>query len=237
MNDSIKVFRKDKIVELCTGKKVLHLGFIQHHDLYEKKMSEGDWLHEKINSVASYLVGVDYLQDDVAVIREKYGYEVYFADVTNIEDMRRVKDSIGNTVDVVVCGELIEHVDNPGLMLDNLKCFMEENTILIITTPNPFSYQRMKLMTKGKYESEWLNKEHVSWYSYQTLKQLLSRKGYAEVDYGYYDGEVQDKEEFKLKCLIKNIVPLSKWHYSQELYDGLFFVASIHRTKILRERS
>lgn len=118
----MKVFRKDKIVELCTGKKVLHLGFIQHHDLYKKKMAEGDWLHEKINSVASYLVGVDYLQDDVTVIREKYGYEVYFADVTNIEDMRRVKDSIGNTIDVVVCGELIEHVDNPGLMLDNLKC-------------------------------------------------------------------------------------------------------------------
>ena len=45
-------------------------------------MAEGDWLHEKINSVASYLVGVDYLQDDVAVIRENYGYEVYFADVT-----------------------------------------------------------------------------------------------------------------------------------------------------------
>lgn len=84
----MKVFRKDKIVELCTGKRGLHLGFIQHHDLYEKKISEGDWLHEKINSVASYLVGVDYLQDDVAVIREKYGYEVYFADVTNIEDMR-----------------------------------------------------------------------------------------------------------------------------------------------------
>ena len=47
----MKVFRKDKIVELCTGKRVLHLGFIQHHDLYEKKISEGDWLHEKINSV------------------------------------------------------------------------------------------------------------------------------------------------------------------------------------------
>lgn len=33
----MKVFRKDKIVELCTGKRVLHLGFIQHHDLYEKR--------------------------------------------------------------------------------------------------------------------------------------------------------------------------------------------------------
>ena len=67
----------------------------------------GYFVHEKINSVASYLVGVDYLQDDVAVIREKYGYEVYFADVTNIEDMRRGKDSIGNNVDVVVCDDLL----------------------------------------------------------------------------------------------------------------------------------
>lgn len=45
------------------------------------------------------------------------------------------------------------------------------------------------------------------------------------------------EEEFKLKCPIKNIVPLSKWHYSQELYDGLFFVASIHRAEIRGSRT
>lgn len=224
--DEMKIFRKEKIMELCVGKNVLHLGFIQHHNLYEKKIAEGDWLHEKINSVASYLVGIDYLKDDVNVIRDKYGYDVYYADVTDIEDMRRVKDHINMSIDVIVCGELIEHVDNPGIMLENLKFFMDTDTILIITTPNPFSYHRMKLMMNGNYECEWLNKEHVSWYSYQTLKQLLDRKGYVEVDYEYYDAERKDKVNSKLKSIIKDIIPLSKWHYSQELSDGLFFIAS-----------
>ena len=31
------IYRKEEIMRLCAGKRVLHLGFIQHHDLYEKK--------------------------------------------------------------------------------------------------------------------------------------------------------------------------------------------------------
>lgn len=217
------IYRKDKIMDLCKGKNVLHLGFVQHHDLWRKKIAENDWLHEKINIVSNYLVGIDYLADDVETIKKEYGYEAYYADVTKQEDMIRIKHSIKEDIDVIVCGELIEHVANPGLMLDNLKMLMSENTVLVITTPNPFAQHRMKLMKLGHYESEWLNKEHVCWYSFQTLKQLLERMGYKEVEYGYYDAEKMVSEPLvrKVKGYIKKrIKPFNK-----ELSNGLFFVA------------
>lgn len=220
------IYRKEEIMNYCKGKNVLHLGFIQHHDLYEKKIAEHDWLHEKIAQVANRVVGVDYLKNDVDIIVNKYGYEAYFADVTNQENMLAIKDVLKEiNIDVIVCGELIEHVDNPGLMLENIKMLMGDETKLIITTPNPWCSNRIRLMQSGHYEREWLNDEHVAWYSFQTLKQLLDRRGFQEVKYGYYDGENRPKCLSSIKRLIKKILPCQCWHYPQELSDGLFFVA------------
>ena len=67
------IFRKDEIIKICCDKKVLHLGFIQHK-LYEQKIKSNDWLHSKIAEVASSLVGFDYLQEDVEILKDKYGY-------------------------------------------------------------------------------------------------------------------------------------------------------------------
>ena len=217
------IYRKDKIMDLCKGKNVLHLGFVQHHDLWRQKIAEDDWLHEKINIVSNYLVGIDYLADDVETIKNEYGYEAYYADVTKKEDMARIKHSMKMDIDVIVCGELIEHVANPGLMLDNLRMLMSENTVLVITTPNPFAEHRMKLMKLGHYESEWLNKEHVCWYSFQTLKQLLDRMQYKEVDYGYYDAEKKVLESLPQR--VKDYIKKGILTPCKELSNGLFFVA------------
>lgn len=221
------LFRKDEIVKLCTGKTVLHLGFVQHSHLYEKQISAEDWLHEKIHRVAKKVVGIDYLNDDVDRIKQIYGYECYFGDVTKLEDL---DGQITDKFDVVVCGELIEHLDNPGLMLDGIKRFLREDSILIITTPNTWSGKWMKLIGKGVTEDIWMNEEHVSWYSFGTLKQLLERKGFEEVEYGFYYGEnardLYDKNVMglvgKLKVLRRLVV---KKLMREPQYAGLFFVA------------
>lgn len=218
-------FRKDEIVKSCTDKNVLHLGFIQHN-LYEQKIKEDDWLHSKIDSVAKTLVGFDYLKDDVEILKNKYNYEAYYADVMNLQEVE-----LNQTFDVVVCGELIEHIENPGLMLDGIKRFMNKDTILIITTPNPWMKQRVSLVNSDVKESEWLNKEHVSWYSYQTLKQLLERKGFNEVSYDYYYGNSKENYEKKMNGFLGILRKIKRKlilnSTKKENYDGLFFVSKI----------
>ncbi len=216
------IYRKEEIMRLCAGKRVLHLGFIQHHDLYEKKIAEKDWLHEKIASVAKTVVGLDYLKDDVDIIRDKYGYECYFADVTDVSLMQDLAESLG-TFDVVVCGELIEHVDNPGLMLANIRPFLQPQGYLIVTTPNPWRYRRIRLMMKGCFEKDWLNREHVAWYSYQTLRQILERYGFRENCYDFYRAEIPCEIGFRerIKRGLLGIILRDQRYFE----DGLFFVA------------
>ena len=198
---------------MCTGKSVLHLGFIQHSHLYEKLIKNDTWLHKKLDKVSKHLVGIDYLEKDIEIIRKKYGYECYYGDATRLENL-----DIENKFDVIVCGKLIEHIENAGLMLDGIKKFMTPDSILIITTPNPWSRRRIKLIKKGIMEDQWLNPEHTCWYSYETLKQLLKRKGYLKVQYSYYSDKIPQKSFFKqLKIIYRKFNPI-KEYYSTRLF-------------------
>jgi ubiquinone/menaquinone biosynthesis C-methylase UbiE len=224
--------RKDEIVNLCKGKNVFHLGFIQHSHMWRQKMEENDWLHSKISNVANEIVGLDYLEKDVKSIKEELGINAVSGDVMKLEDV-----NLNMTFDVIVCGELIEHIANPGLMLEGLKRFMNEETILIITTPNPWRDLWVKHVYNKHDESNWLNPEHVAWYSFGTLKQMLERYEYKEVKYQYYYAETKEAE-MKTKnisilrkgwCLIRNILP-NKYCENKnmkEKYEGLFFVTKI----------
>ena len=42
--------------------------------------------------------------------------------------------------DYIIFGDVIEHLENPGLGLDNIKNLVSKNTKLILTAPNCFSY-------------------------------------------------------------------------------------------------
>jgi SAM-dependent methyltransferase len=223
------IFRKDKIVEMCRDKTVLHLGFIQHADQYEGLIKSGKWLHEKISNVCSKLVGLDYLESDVEIIRDKYGYECYFADVTNLNEF-----NYSEKFDIVVCGELIEHLDNPGLMLKGIQRFMSANSLLIITTPNPWSKNRLKLIRHGVPEKKWLNPEHTCWFSFQTLKQILERFNFEEFFYGYYIGEEQNETNHIFKYpLLNKLKKFKDLHARRKdnLSNGLFFVSSVQSAR------
>jgi len=215
-------FRKDTIVDLCRNKRVLHLGYIQHAHLYIKLMEEGLWLHEKIHQVANYLVGIDYLDEEVKWFRGNTEYEVYAADVTRLDQW-----DYHERFDVIVCGELIEHLENPGLMLNGLKRLMHQDSELIITTPNPWSRNRLRLVRKGEDESLWVNPEHTCWFSYQTLKQILDRTGFEEISYGYYFGETKNEVFPVQKSVFRPFAKLKRWYLlksvKERYYTGLFF--------------
>jgi glycosyltransferase involved in cell wall biosynthesis len=85
---------------------------------------------------------------------------------------------LGRTFDIVVAGDVIEHVSNQGLMLDNIKKHLSANGELIITTPN------------AKWLTVFLkpNKSHVLWHDRYTLTQLLHRHGYRIAEIRYYCG-------------------------------------------------
>ena len=81
------------------------------------------------------------------------------------------------TFDVILAGEMIEHLSNPGLFLRGIKRFMNRETILLITTINAYCGMRNVIYAlRGKGgKNEPVHQDHVAYYSYSTLKLLVER--------------------------------------------------------------
>ena len=88
-----------------------------------------------------------------------------------------------NKFDLIIAGEVIEHLSNAGHFLDLLHY---DNTQVILTTPNAFGIAGNQHLKNGV---ESVNKEHVAWYSYHTLRTLIERHNFKLLLWAWYNGK------------------------------------------------
>jgi 2-polyprenyl-3-methyl-5-hydroxy-6-metoxy-1,4-benzoquinol methylase len=133
------VHRKDWILPFVQGKKALDLGCVEHT---AAKSSDPDWLHGLIAQGATSVLGVDILERDIAVLKAE-GQHVVCA---NVETM-----DLGDTFEVAIAGDLIEHLSNPNLFMDRVRVHLKPGGLLLITTPNAVTFMRfMELLVTGR---------------------------------------------------------------------------------------
>lgn len=77
-----------------------------------------------------------------------------------------------NTADVVIATAIIEHVPDPGKLLDEAFRILTDNGIFILTTPHPFWEKVATAIGHLKKE------EHHTCITLKTLKQLLCESGF-----------------------------------------------------------
>lgn len=152
--DAPVVDRLTFILDWCRDKRVINFG------------SASGGLHQAIRRVATSVVGVD---------REPPCD--HMLDFDHLGPVTSVLEG-----DVMVCGETLEHLSNPGLFLEYLRRL---NIPLLVTVPNAFSENARHQMQKG---IEAVNSEHVCWYSYHTLRVLLERHRFTVTAWAYYHG-------------------------------------------------
>lgn len=192
-------FRNNIIKKYCKNKIVLDLGFLGEDK--NKKFSD---LHNVILNCAKEVWGVDVQKEKINKLR-KEGHKVVFDDVQILENLKKLNKKF----DVIVAGEIIEHLENPGLFLDNIKNFLNDDGILIITTPNIFSLRYILRHTIfGQENPFWKNREneikygHVIGFSKMLLENLLLRKEYHILEFKF-----SIKNEYKgLKANIEKII-------------------------------
>ncbi|HEY0777189.1 MAG TPA: class I SAM-dependent methyltransferase [Gemmatirosa sp.] len=161
--------RENFVVEACRGKRVLHLGFVDYPYL-RSRIAGGTWLHARLASVAREIVGVDMAGDDLAALRDHPEYG------TLIEANAEELEQLGlEPFDVIVAGELVEHLDNPGRFLDSARSVLAPGGKLIVTVPNAYCVRRLLRIPFGV---EKVHPDHVAYYSQATLRELLRRHGY-----------------------------------------------------------
>nr|WP_172632601.1 methyltransferase domain-containing protein [Methanotorris igneus] len=152
---------------------------------------------------------MDIDKERISQLKNK-GYNVIYDDVQKFENLKKLNKKF----DVIVAGEIIEHLENPGLFLDKVKEFLKEDGILIITTPNMLSLRFIIRHTLFGQESPfWKNRDdeirygHVIGFSKMLLENLLLRKGYKILEIRYTIKDEYSGVKGNIEKLISKIFP------------------------------
>jgi hypothetical protein len=160
------------VSEACRGLTVLDLGAADETACAAKR-GRGTWLHEAVAATAARVVGID----NSAMVPEAglvtaANAEIRRGDVTALEQWFATNDY---TPDVVVAGELIEHLPNPLAFLESLTAIERlSGTRLIMTTPNATAVHNVAI---GLLSRESTHHDHLCILSFKTLNTLCSRAG------------------------------------------------------------
>jgi len=167
------VDRRSYILRQCNKKRVLHVGCVDYatSENWEQTVYTKHWLHGAIQSVAEEVIGIDSATDAVSELRERFGFMKIFQGKAEA-----VGDLGMGCFDVIVAGELIEHMSNPGLFLDSAHSILKRTGTLVITTVNAYCARRFVRVALGK---ESIHPDHVAYYSHATLGALARAHGYA----------------------------------------------------------
>jgi SAM-dependent methyltransferase len=220
-NNPIKlVQRLDAIGEICRDRNVLHLGCTNYpytEDAIEKKML----LHFDLEKVAKRLTGFDFDQAGLDILAAHGSTNLFQADLEKLGEV-----DCNETFDVIIAGEMIEHLNNPGLFLEGIKRFMSAETRLMITTVNAYCAMRIvQYALRGKGgRNEPVHPDHVAYYSHNTLRLLLERHDLAVEEFMFYDlGDEHRPHSRKVYNLVNDVA----MKFSPQLADGIIAVCRL----------
>lgn len=203
------VERDEVIVELCTGKTVLHVGAADApFDLEKGRV--GQLLHQKVQRVANSVVGVDIDKDAIASLREIGIQDILEADICEVDPLR------GKYFDVVLCCDVIEHVSAPGPLLAACRRYLQPDSKLVVTTMNATA---LKPALRALANREAVHHDHVAYYSFSTLGKLLLRTGFKLESFGVFAYPTVSRLAGVLTRLIMDLAPASA--------DGIIFEAKV----------
>jgi 2-polyprenyl-3-methyl-5-hydroxy-6-metoxy-1,4-benzoquinol methylase len=147
--------RLRKVAQLCEGSSVLDIGYAQMPNPYLR---------------ARQRVGFDLAlpQPGLATTYE----EEIRGDVRNIAAMLGDRKFA-----TVICGELIEHLENPYALLRDLSRHIEPGGRLILTTPNPLSFPVVlfELFRSRRY---FYTADHRYYFAPRWVERILDVTGY-----------------------------------------------------------
>lgn len=162
------------IAAVCAGRRVLDLGAMDE-TAWSAKRGRGTWLHEEIGRNALRVDGIDNSAmvpiDGLATAANS---TIRRGDIT---DPRALVAALVTSPDVIVAGELIEHLENP---LEFLRRFTAieglSGKTLILSTPNATALHNILI---GLVRRESTHHDHLCILSYKTIATLCTRAGFS----------------------------------------------------------
>jgi len=154
------------LVDRCREKNVLDIGCVAHD---EARLDSDEWLHGHLARAAATCVGVDILEEGIEAVQAA-GFDAVVQDLSNGLGPLGARGPF----DVIIAGELIEHVSDLDMVFRVAAEGLSEGGELILTTPNPYSPQRVRA---GQLGIVWENVDHVSYLFPSGIAELAERRG------------------------------------------------------------
>ena len=193
--------RLEYLTRLAQGRRVLHIGCCDHKALIDQKIKDGTWLHGLLSRSGSDCWGVDINAEAVEYVKSLGCPNIYCC---NIEE--GLPEEVRNTrFDLVVLGEMVEHLDSPVGFLSALHRCFDYDYELVVTVPNAFFLENFE---NAVNHFERINSDHRAWYTAYTASKILSQGGYCVHDVahvfrgapGGYGGEDPVRKNLYRSC-------------------------------------
>ncbi len=170
------VEREQFIRNRCKGKVVLHLGCLGETEsptadrvsFFLSKRS----LHSQLLGLADEVVGLDIDSEAIGEIQTQANRTIHIGDVERLSESTIPDDF---QPDLILAGDIIEHLSNPGAMLDGAASWLSPTAEFLLTTPNALGLPNYVRFLFRRYRE---GGDHVQTYSIFTLSNLLARHGY-----------------------------------------------------------
>ncbi len=172
------VDRTSFLLEACRGKRVLHLGCTDW-PMTEQRFRASELLQQALRDEGCDVTGLDV---------DAKGVEFFNANglgpclLGNVETVSLEKLGIP-PFDLVLAGEIIEHLENPGLFLRACHSLLSPRGELILTTINAYSLFRFLRYGLG---CEYVHPDHNYYFSPKTLETLAARCGFESIGFCYH---------------------------------------------------
>lgn len=153
------------LADRARNKRVLDVGCVDHLD----GDSQTAPLHRALAHTASSLVGVDYSLPGIAALTTE-GYTVHHFDVTNAG----LEDSVGNDYEIVIAGEIVEHLLDLGNFFANLRSVVKADGSIYLSTPNPHYLYFASQAVRARYVD---NVDHVIYLWPSGIAEIADRTG------------------------------------------------------------
>jgi 2-polyprenyl-3-methyl-5-hydroxy-6-metoxy-1,4-benzoquinol methylase len=161
--------RRDLISLLPSGKieRLLELG-----------AGSGDTLVEiKQSGRANEVVGIELMKLPGTNQDNKLIDRLIFGDFETLQDQLEL-----SSFDVIICGDVLEHLINPWSVLDKLKTFLRPGGTIIVSCPNIRYYQAfINIFIKGTFpytDHGLFDRTHLRFFCKSDLKQMILDNGF-----------------------------------------------------------
>lgn len=179
--------RIDPLIPYCKDKTILTIGCcgMGINDVLGGK----DFHLSRVNEVAKEVVGVDINTLEIEKLN-KLGYNIieqsadepFALDINNkfcVWRMSQDEMFQQKKFDVIIAEEVIEHLQDLRVFLNNVKRHLKPDGTFLITSPSPFAWSY--ILQNIFLGIEQTNNAHTCWFSRKTMKYLLEHNGFEVV--------------------------------------------------------